>query len=126
MAYTNISGEKMVRVDMISEDLLASMTSAEKIRMILDGVIEGKILVLERGLMPEEEAKLIEATMVEISPEFVGIEIESYPAKERRSLMDRLFGRTKSQARLTVIGSPNQLKTIKKDRGLITALISEV
>jgi hypothetical protein len=40
--------------------------------------------------------------------------------------MDRLFGRGKSQARLTVIGSPNQLKTIKKDRGLITALISEV
>ncbi|VUT25353.1 MAG: hypothetical protein MOIL_01008 [Candidatus Methanolliviera sp. GoM_oil] len=126
MTYTNISGEKMVRVDMISEDLLASMTSAEKIRMILDGVMEGKILVLERGLMPEEEAKLIEATMVEISPEFVGIEMESYPAKERRSLMDRLFGRGKSQARLTVIGSPNQLKTIKKDRGLITALISEV
>ena len=122
-----ISGDIMigVQMDLISEDKMSELTAMEKIRLILDGVKEGKILVLERGLTPSEEAKLIEMTMIEISPdEFTGIEIESYPSKQNQKLFDKLFRRSVTRTRLTVIGPANQLKTLKKDRDLISALVS--
>ncbi len=124
--FQTISGDIMigVQMDLISEDKLSQMTAMEKIRMILDGVKEGKILVLERGLTPSEEAKLIEMTMTEITPdEFAGIEIESYPSKKNQKLLDKLFRKTVIRTRLTVIGPANQLKTLKKDRDLISALV---
>ena len=112
-------------MDLISEEKMAEMTAMEKIRLILDGVKEGKILVLERGLTPTEEAKLIEMTMTEITPEdFPGIEIESYPSSHNQKLIDRIFRKPAVRTRLTVIGPANQLKTLKKDRDLISALVS--
>ncbi len=122
-----ISGDIMigVQMDLISEEKMADMTAMEKIRLILDGVKEGKIMVLERGLTPTEEAKLIEMTMTEITPEdFPGIEIESYPSSQNQKLIDRIFRKSAIKTRLTVIGPANQLKTLKKDRDLISALVS--
>lgn len=122
-----ISGDIMigVQMDLISEEKMADMTAMEKIRLILDGVKEGKIMVLERGLTPTEEAKLIEMTMTEINPEdFPGIEIESYPSSQNQRLIDRIFRKPVVRTRLTVIGPANQLKTLKKDRDLISALVS--
>lgn len=122
-----ISGDIMigVQMDLISEEKMADMTAMEKIRLILDGVKEGKILVLERGLTPTEEAKLIEMTMTEITQEdFPGIEIESYPSSQNQKLIDRIFRKPVVRTRLTVIGPANQLKTLKKDRDLISALVS--
>jgi len=116
----------MVQIDIISEEILTNLTSSEKIRMILDGVKDGKIIVLEKGLSPDEETKLIEATMVEISSDFTGIEMESYPSTTKRSILSKLFGKSKSYKRLTIIGSPNQIKNIENDRGRISALISEI
>ncbi|MEM1578599.1 MAG: DUF2073 domain-containing protein, partial [Archaeoglobaceae archaeon] len=51
-----------VQMNLVSKEKLSKMGSMEKIRMILDNVKEGKIVVLETGLTPEEEAKLIELT----------------------------------------------------------------
>jgi hypothetical protein len=115
-----------VQVDLISKERLEKMTSMEKIRMILDQVKNGVIVVLEKGLTPEEQAKLIEMTMLEIDQEeFVGIEIESYMRERQKpGLLDRLFGRSPFEGRLTMIGPANQLKTIKKEEDLISALIS--
>ncbi len=116
---------KGIQMDLISEDKLDGMTSMEKVRLILDEVRNGKILVLEKGLTPNEQTKLIELTMTEISPDdFSGIEIESYPVKQRDTFLNKLLGKTSLKTRLTVIGSASQLKTIKKDRDLISALVS--
>ena len=110
-----------VQLNLISKDRLDKMASMEKIRMILDEVKNGKIVVLESGLTPEEEAKLIELTMLEIDHEnFVGIEVESYPQKSR-GIFGKLFGKPKG--RLTVIGPANRLKTLQKREDLITALV---
>ena len=122
-----ISGDIMigVQMDLISEEKLSEMTAMEKIRLILDKVKEGKILVLEKGLTPSEEAKLIEMTMTEITPEeFSGIEIESYPSKQNPNLLEKLFKKPMIKTRLTVIGPANQLKTLKKDRDFISTLVS--
>ncbi len=116
---------KGIQMDIISEDKLNGMTSMEKVRLILDEVRNGKILVLEKGLTPGEQTKLIELTMTEITPDdFSGIEIESYPVKQSNTFLNKLLGKTSLKTRLTVIGSASQLKTIKKDRDLISALVS--
>jgi hypothetical protein len=115
-----------VQIDLISGERLANQTSMEKIRMILDGVREGNIVILEEGLSPDEESRLIEVTMTEISPdEFNGIEIETYPRSEATgaSFLDRLMGR-ESTKKLTVIGPANQIETLHKDETLIQTLVS--
>ncbi len=113
-----------VQMDLISGEKLERMTSMEKIRLILDKVKNGKIVVLESGLTPDEEVRLIEMTMAEISvDEFSGIEIESYPSKKAGSLLDRIFGRS-LKGRMTVIGPANQLRTIEKDQYQISTKVS--
>jgi hypothetical protein len=115
-----------VRIDLISEERLAQMPSMEKIRLILDNVREGTIVILESGLSPDEQSTLIEMTMQEIFPDqFSGIEIETYPSKQRGSgVLSRLMRGENETRRLTVIGPANQLKMIRKDRGLISAWVS--
>ncbi len=116
---------KGIQLDMISKDKLDRLTSVEKIRMILDGVENGKIIVLESGLTPQEETRLIEATMTKISPgEFSGIEIESYPGGASQSWLDKLLKKPGSRSRLTMIGPADQLKMLKRDRDVISALVS--
>lgn len=116
-----------VRIDLISGERMDSLASMEKIRMILDGVHEGNIVILEQGLSPDEESRLIEVTMSEINPQgFNGIEIETYPRQrtEQGSLLDRLMGR-RDDNKLTVIGPANQIETLHKDEQLISALITQ-
>lgn len=95
--------------------------------MILDGVHEGNIVILEEGLSPDEESKLIEVTMTEITPdEFSGIEIETYPNSTHgeSSLFDRLVGRRSGMSKLTVIGPADRIETLHKDETLISTLVS--
>jgi hypothetical protein len=123
---TPTDAEDGVQIDLISGARMEGMASMEKIRLILDGVRDGNIVILEEGLSPDEESKLIEVTMTEISPdEFNGIEIETYPRSETadRSFLDRLMGR-ESTKKLTVIGPANQIQTLHKDENLISALVS--
>ncbi len=115
-----------VQIDLISGARMDGLASMEKIRLILDGVRDGNIVILEEGLSPDEESKLIEVTMTEISPdEFNGIEIETYPRSKTsdQSFLDRLMGR-QSTKKLTVIGPANQIETLHKDENLISALVS--
>ena len=115
-----------VQIDLISGARMEGLRSMEKIRLILDGVRDGNIVILEEGLSPDEESKLIEVTMTEISPDdFTGIEIETYPHEDAadQSFLDRLMGR-ESTKKLTVIGPANQIETLHKDDQLISALVS--
>lgn len=114
-----------IQLDLISGAKLAGMGSTEKVRYIIDEVRKGKIMVLEKGLDPMEEAKLIEMTMTEIHDDFYGLEIESYPRDEgSSSLFGKLFKKDAGQQKLTVIGPANQLKTLRKDNSLISTLVS--
>ena len=117
-----------VQIDLIAEERLARLTPMEKIRLILDDVKKGNIVVLEKGLPPDEASKLIEITMMEIMPDgFSGIEMETYPAREGvegfSALFARMMGR-RPESRLTVIGPANQIKMIKKEKDLISAWVS--
>ncbi len=111
-----------VRVDMVSADRIKDMNTTEKIRFILDDVREGKVVILESGLTPEEESKLIEATMREINPDdFSGIEIESYPKHGSSGILKRLFS---SDPKLTIVGPANRVETLHKEEDLISTVFS--
>ncbi|QLD89761.1 DUF2073 domain-containing protein [Natronomonas salina] len=115
-----------IQIDMISAERMEDMRTMEKIRLILDGVHDGNIVILESGLEPEEESKLIEVTMSEINPDgFTGIEIETYPGGDGgdSSFLGRLMGNDEPN-KLTVIGPANRIETLHKDETLISTLIT--
>jgi hypothetical protein len=118
--------ENGVRIDLVSAQRMKGLTSMEKIRLVLDGVRDGNIVVLEEGLSPDEESRLIEVTMTEISPdEFAGIEIESYPRGDSGGggLLGRVLGRDEPE-KLTVIGPADRIETLHKDETLISTLVT--
>lgn len=120
-------GADGIQIDLISGERMDQLATMEKIRMILDGVHDGKIVILEEGLTPDEESRLIETTMAEISPDgFNGIEIETYPKSSggTNSLLGRIMGQDQSTAKLTVIGPADQIETLHKDETLISTLVS--
>jgi len=111
-----------ISVNLVSKQKLEMFSSNDKLRFILDEVQKGKILVLEHGLTPIEQASLIENTMKEIKEDtFIGIEMEGY-SDERPSFIQRLLGVMK-KPRMTVIGPAHLLKTIRKDNDMIQTMI---
>ena len=114
-----------VQIDLISAERMENLRTMEKIRLILDGVHDDNIVILESGLTPDEESKLIEVTMTEISPDgFTGIEIETYPSGGSDSgFLGRIMGK-KDDSKLTVIGPANRIKTLHKDENFISTLVT--
>jgi hypothetical protein len=115
-----------VSISLVSKKKLGSMSAREKVSYILDEVKQDKILVLEVGLDPKEEASLIERTMVEIDPDaFIGIEMESYKEEPGRDIFGRFKARASigQRASMTVVGPADRLRTIRKDGSSIQALI---
>jgi hypothetical protein len=109
------------QICLVSEDRLGAMTSMEKVRMILDQVKGGDILVLEQGLSPQEYSTLMEMTMTEIrASNFPGIEIGSYPYKTQAGFLQKLLRLpAKNGGRLTLIGRSDRLRTLQRDRDYI-------
>jgi hypothetical protein len=111
-----------IAFNLISRQKLGGLSSDEKLKFILKEVKNGKILVLEQGLTPVEQANLIERTMKEIEQDtFIGVEMEGY-GEDRPTFLQKLFGMTK-RPRLTLIGPANLLKMIKKDKDMIQTKI---
>jgi hypothetical protein len=114
--------DKGISVKLVSHQKLDCLSPSEKLKFIINEVRGGKILVLEQGLTPVEQAKLIEHTMKEIEEDtFIGIEMDGY-GEEKPSFIQRVFGIVKKQ-RMTVIGPAHLLKTVHKDSDMIETMI---
>src|SRR5687768_2184790 len=113
-------------VHLISHEKIDGMGTEEKIRFILDEVEAGKVLVLERGLTPQEEAKLIEQTMREIDPDnFIGIEMQSYGMDRGKNLLQRV-AMGGARPRMAVIGPASLLRLVSKDnQKIVTQIIGQ-
>lgn len=110
-------------VHLISHEKIEGMGTEEKIRFILDEVEAGKVLILERGLTPMEEAKLIEQTMREVDPEnFIGIEMQSYGMDRGKNILQRV-AMGGARPRMAVIGPASLLKLVSKDSEKIVTKI---
>lgn len=112
-----------VNINLVSQQMLDAMAGEEKITFVLNEVKVGKILVLEYGLTPAEQTKLIERTMMEIDPEtFIGIEIQSYSAEAKHGFFQNLFGKA-ARPRMTVIGPADLLRIVHKDNQVIQTMV---
>ncbi|MFW9924736.1 MAG: DUF2073 domain-containing protein [Candidatus Thorarchaeota archaeon] len=62
-------------VDFITKSATDKLTTFEKIKMIIRLVRQNRVLIIENGLSPEEEAELIKQTMMVIDfNNFIGVE----------------------------------------------------
>jgi uncharacterized protein len=113
-------------VHLISQEKIESMSTEERIRFILDEVEAGKVLILERGLTPDEEARLIEQTMREIDQDrFIGIEMQSYGMDHGKNFLQRaVMGGPRP--RMAVIGPATLLECVSKDNEkIVTRLVGK-
>lgn len=121
-----------VRTDFMRSAELDGMASTEKIRYIIDRIRKDHIVVLESGLTPDEESRLIEMTMAEIDQDmgFTGIEIESYCQKQEEKssgFLGRVIDKTKrdkEESNLTVVGPASQVETLHKDDKRISTILN--
>ncbi|MBN1329907.1 MAG: DUF2073 domain-containing protein [Candidatus Heimdallarchaeota archaeon] len=62
-------------IDFITKNVTNKLTTFEKVKMIIRLVRQNRVLILENGLTPEEEAELIKQTMLVIDfDNFIGLE----------------------------------------------------
>ena len=120
------AADKAPAIHLISADKMDSMGHEEKIRFILDEVEQGKVLILERGLTPDEEARLIEQTMREVDQDrFIGIEMQSYGMDHGKNFVHRL-AMGGARPRMAVIGPAQHLQLVSKDNEkILTKIIGE-
>ena len=102
---------------------IESLKSGDRIKKILDIILDGKLVVIQGRLKSEEEARLIEDTMALVGriKGFKGVELAviSPDVKKRdvlsnlkHGIANALVGNTDS---LTVIGPASIIKEMKKD-----------
>jgi len=98
------------------------LSPMERIKKILNIVLQGKIIILQGRLKAEEEAKLIEHTMTLIDhvKGFSGVEIASISSENEIGMFDKVRNNLAKilvgeQDAITVIGPANLVKEIKKN-----------
>jgi len=120
----------MLTLQYIPHFELKGLDSDSKIKKLLKGVKENKIILLEGRLKIEEEAQLIQRTMEIIDKNFKGIEIGTIDPKGdllldkiKKALAKLLLG---NYGGLTIIGPATLVKQIKKDPNKIELLTSTI
>ncbi len=113
---------KGLTIEFIPYAEISMLSSSERIKKILDIVVENRIVILQGKLMPQEEARLIEDTMILAShvKGFRGIEIAVIePNKENASMMTKIKNNIAKifgvHDAITVIGPATIVREIRKD-----------
>lgn len=125
MGQKSQTKKHLPRIHLISMEKMESMNGPEKIAFIIKEVIKGKVLILERGLTPQEEATLIAETMRVIDQDnFIGIELQSYGMEEGKNFLQRAVMGTRP--RMAVIGPADLLQLVSKDdEKIVTKLVGQ-
>lgn len=113
-------------IEFISRQKLEDKDFEAKLEMILEEVREGKILVLEEALNPDEKRRLMESSMEEVSEDFPGIEfsgIENSGDVYDR-ILDNVFNLIGKQRKkgLTIVGNSEVMEKIKESRESVSLL----
>jgi len=113
----------------------SSLTTDEKLKRILRVTKQQKILLMQGKLRPNEEARLIEETMSQITKEFAGIsfctiapnngngkEKEKIATKLKNNLYNLTIGKRDF---LTIIGPASIVREIRKNPTKIDLLLHQ-
>jgi hypothetical protein len=119
----NVKSVKDLTIHFMPYSEIAKEDAIGRVKKIMGMVLDGKIIILQGMLNPEEEAKLIENSMMMIGnvKDFQGIEVASISSQNdtgglfdriRRNIARILVG---EQDAITIIGPATVVKDIKKD-----------
>jgi hypothetical protein len=133
MAKKLKSALKGLSLQFIPLSEIRGWNSNERIKNILDLVLENQIVIVQGRLRSEEEARLIGDTMAMIGhiPKFKGIELAVIQDKNKNTpLYQQVTGQIAKMlvgdgTSLTVIGPATIVKEIKKNPKKIELLIRE-
>lgn len=113
MAETHVAQKKEIRsdneivsampvaIDFITEQTLRDLSSDDRCSLVLDRLLQSRVIVFEGGLPPQEQTKLIKRTMERIDHEtFWGIDILTHECRKKSG--GKLF-RREQDIRYTVI-----------------------
>lgn len=113
---------KSLTLQFVPYSEIANLSSIERVKKLLKIVLANKIVLLQGRLRIEEEARLIEDTMVLVGnvKGFKGIELAVLSPKTSRSVFDTikksiakiLIGESDS---ITIIGPASIVREMKKD-----------
>ena len=121
----------MITLQFVPYSEIANLSSEKRIKKLLDGVKDEKIILLEGRLTKEEEAQLIKITMESINSKFKGIELSVVTSEKKEAgiwkkikhnLISLLSG---GKPGITIIGPATIIKEIKKDPDKIQLLTVE-
>jgi len=122
---SRIHGKKLhgLKLHVIPFSEVSDMSISERVKKVLDLVLDNRIVILHGRLRAEEEARLIEDTMALVNhvKTFKGIELAVIEPdlKESSVLTKMKYGLAKSligdNSSITVIGPASVIKDIKKD-----------
>ena len=121
----------MLTLQYIPFNEIESLPSDKRISKLLNAVKKNKIVLMQGRLKSQEEARLIEKTMEEVSKEFKGIELCTIYPNEKKN-KDQSVGKqvkdffTKfligDRDGLTIIGPATVVKEIKRNPDKIELL----
>lgn len=107
-----------VEIQFLSTDKLKTQSFDEKVETILDAVQDGKILVLEQGMTPDEKITLMQRAMEIADDDFPGIE---FSAIDHNDFADKVlnrvynvFGRERRKG-LTIVGNADVMETVDEN-----------
>jgi len=121
----------MLTLQFIPYNEIEELSSAKRIKKLMDIVKKDKIVLLEGRLKPDEEKDLIEITMEEIDDVFKGIELsvihpdknyDSFFHQAKKHILNLLLGYRQG---FTIIGPAAIVKEIKKDPDKIQLFTDE-
>ncbi|MDY6776641.1 MAG: DUF2073 domain-containing protein [Candidatus Nanohaloarchaea archaeon] len=115
-----------IPIEFIAHDRLSGKSFEEKLDLILDEVRDGKILVLEETLSPQEEGRLIQGAMERAGEDFPGIEFSTLEGHE--DVFDRVLnnlyqiaGRRRERG-LTIVGNSDVMDEVEKEEDSVSLM----
>lgn len=121
----------MLTLQFIPYGDMAKLSSASRIRKIMNIVKENKIALMEGRLKANEEAELIQRTMEDVNKDFPGIELCTIYNESKstlleiikRKMIDTIIG---SRQGFTIIGPASIVKEIKRDPNKIQLFTNNI
>ena len=124
---------KGLTIQFIPYNEISRLTTAQRIKKILDLILAQKIIILQGKLKPEEEARLIEDTMALVGhlKDFRGVELAVIePKLNNEGLFDKIKHAAANalsgiDSAITVIGPASVVKEMKKDPRKIELMLNK-
>ncbi|MCJ7478799.1 MAG: DUF2073 domain-containing protein [Candidatus Nanohaloarchaeota archaeon QJJ-7] len=115
-----------IPIEFVAKSRLQDKEFADKLDLILEEVQEGKILILEETLSPQEEGRLIQGAMERAGEEFPGIEFSTLEGHE--DVFDKFLnniydvvGRNRRRG-LTIVGNSDVMGEVEKQEDSVSLL----